>query len=75
VSTRGPDRGRVTISVDGGAVQTIDLYAPTRQQATIVATQAGLGAGTHTATISVLTTRNAASSGTRVDVDAFVLKF
>jgi hypothetical protein len=75
VSTLGPDRGKATIAVDGGAPQTIDLYSASRRAATIVATAPGLGTGTHTVTISVLGTRNAASSGTRVDVDAFVLKF
>jgi hypothetical protein len=76
VSTLGPDRGRVTISVDGGAAQTFDLYAAgALQRARLVGSVSGLGSGTHTATVSVLTTRNAASTGTRVDVDAFVVKF
>ena len=75
LSTLGPDRGQVTLSVDGGAAKTIDLYAPAQQKAAIVATAAGLANATHTVTISVLGTRNAASTGTRVDVDAFATKF
>ena len=76
MSTLGRDRGQLTISVDGGASQTIDLYSasanPTR--AVIVASVAGLPAGSHTVTVNVLATRNTASSGTRVDVDAFIVK-
>jgi hypothetical protein len=76
VSTLGPDRGQATISVDGSAPQLIDLYAAGAAQKTIVAgSVSGLASGTHTVTINVLTTKNAASSGTRVDVDAFLVKF
>jgi len=71
----GPDRGQVSIAVDGRAAQIVDLYAPSAQQAMLVGTVSGLAAGTHTVTVNVLTTRNAASSGTRVDVDGFVVKF
>jgi hypothetical protein len=74
VSALGPDRGQVTISVDGGAAKTIDLYAPTVQQLTLVGSVSGLSATTHTLTVNVLPTRNPASTGTRVDVDAFVVK-
>jgi hypothetical protein len=71
----GPDRGQVSLSVDGGAAQIIDLYAPAQQQAVVAGTVFGLTAGTHTATINVLSSKNAVSSSTRVDVDGFVTKF
>jgi hypothetical protein len=71
----GPDRGQVSMSVDGGAAQTIELYAPAQQQATVVGAVAGLGSGTHTVTVNVLRTRHASSSNTRVDVDGFIVKF
>ena len=76
VSTLGPDRGKVTISVDGGAAQTIDLYAPAVQKSLVVGSVAGLAAGKqHTVTVAVPGTKSAASTGTRGDVDAFVVKF
>jgi hypothetical protein len=71
----GPDRGQVTMSVDGGAPRTIDLFAAAQQQADVVGTVSGLPLGTHTVTVSVLTTKNPSSTGTRVDVDAFAVKF
>jgi hypothetical protein len=71
----GPDRGQVSMSVDGGAARTIDLYAAAQQQATVVGAVAGLGAGSHTVTVNVLGTRNASSTNTRVDIDAFAVKF
>jgi hypothetical protein len=77
VSSLGPDRGAATISVDGGSPQAVDLYAASLQKATVVGTVSGLSAGTHTVTITVLdaTRKNPSSSGTRVDVDAFLVRF
>jgi len=72
VSTLGPDRGIATITIDGGAPVTMDLYAPTQQVAKVVYTLGGLSPGTHTVVLTVTGTKNAASAGTRVDVDAFV---
>ena len=71
----GPDRGQVSVSVDGRAAQVVDLYAPSQQQATLVGSVSGLAAGTHTVTVNALASRNAASSSTRVGIDAFVVKF
>jgi hypothetical protein len=71
----GPDRGQISISVDGRAPQNADLYAPSQQQATVVGGVSGLAAGTHTVTVNVLSSRNPASSNTRVDIDAFAVKF
>jgi len=71
----GPDRGQVSISVDGRAPQNVDLYAPSQQQATVVGSVSGLSTGTHTVTVNVLSSRNPASSNTRVDIDAFAVKF
>ena len=73
VSTLGPDRGIATISVDGGPATVIDLFAPTQQAARVVWTLGNLGPGTHTVTVTVQGTANPASTGTRVDVDAFVV--
>ena len=71
----GPDRGQVSVSVDGRAAQIVDLYAPAQRQAMVVGAASGLAVGSHTVTVNVLGARNTASSGTRVDLDAFVVKF
>jgi hypothetical protein len=73
VSTLGPDRGIATVQIDGGTPTVIDLFAPTQQPAQVVWTLGYLSPGTHTVTVTVQGTANAASTGTRVDVDAFVV--
>jgi hypothetical protein len=73
VSTTGPDRGMATVSVDGGAPTTVDLYSPTLRPATVVWQATGLGTATgHTIKVTVLSTRNAASTGNKVDIDAYL---
>lgn len=73
VSTTGPDRGMASVSIDGGAPQVIDLYSPSQQTAQVVWTATGLGsANGHTIRVSVLSTRNAASTGNKVDIDAYL---
>ena len=71
VSTLGPDRGIAEITLDGAVVATVDLYAPTLQTGQVVWSTGGLPAGAHTVKVTVLGTHNAASTGARVDVDAF----
>jgi hypothetical protein len=50
---------------------TIDTYATPSQAGTVLYTVAGLAGGTHTLAIEVTGTRNAASGGNWVWVDAF----
>jgi hypothetical protein len=74
VSSKGPDKGKAAVSVDGVVVKTIDLYASTSQPRKIVFTKADLDPATsHTITVQALGTKKAASTGTKVDVDAFVV--
>jgi hypothetical protein len=74
VSTLGPNMGIATVQVDNGPAQTIDLYAKTVQPAQVVWQTAGLAPGVqHKVTIKVTGTKNAASTGTEVDVDAFMV--
>ena len=74
VTVVGPDRGRATVSIDGGAPINIDLYAPVQRVATIGYAANGLASGRqHSMVVQVLGTRNPASTSTRVDIDAFVL--
>lgn len=73
VSTLGPNRGRISISVDGGAAQVIDLYAASQQTARVVFSISGLAAGrSHQIVVQVLGNRNASSSANRADVDGFI---
>ncbi|HYY10157.1 MAG TPA: choice-of-anchor D domain-containing protein, partial [Kineosporiaceae bacterium] len=73
ISTKGPDRGRATVSVDGGAPTSVDLYSPTRQNAAVVWVANGLTSGaTHTVVVTVVGASNTASTGSRVDHDAMV---
>ena len=74
VSTLGPDRGKATVQVDNGPVQTIDLYAPTAQPARVVWQTGDLSSNVqHTVTVTVTGTKNAASTSPRVDIDAFLI--
>lgn len=72
VSTRGPGRGIAEVWRDGQKVETIDLYAASVQK-TRVTWAATVAAGTHTLEIRVTGTKRPAASGTRVDVDAFLV--
>ncbi|HKG49725.1 MAG TPA: choice-of-anchor D domain-containing protein, partial [Actinomycetales bacterium] len=72
ISTTGPNRGRVQISVDGvNRPGFVDLYAPTQGTARVPVAVDNLPAGTHTVTVTVLSTRNASSTGNRVDIDGW----
>jgi hypothetical protein len=73
ITAKGPNRGRASVSLDGAAAVTVDLYAPVQQLAAVAFTL-NVGSGSqHQVVVQVLGTRNAASTGTRVDLDAFVL--
>lgn len=70
IGYRGRDSGRARVSVDGGTPVVVDTYNPTDKIQATIFTQSGLTDATHTLTIEVLGTRNAASTGTKVVVDA-----
>ena len=73
VSTTGPDRGMASVSVDGGPAVSVDLYSPTLQPATLVWQATNLGSvNPHTIKVTVLSTRNPASAGNKVDIDAYL---
>jgi hypothetical protein len=72
VSTRAPGRGIAEVWLDGQKVETIDLYAASVQKARVT-WAATVAAGTHTLEIRVTGTKRPAASGTRVDVDAFLV--
>jgi hypothetical protein len=72
VSTRGPNRGFAELRLDGALVATIDLYSPAVSAKRLVWASGALTATTHTLQIRVKGTKNAASTGVRVDVDALL---
>jgi hypothetical protein len=71
LSTRGPNRGKVAVLLDGVKVATVDLYAATTQPAAAVFTRAFTTSGQHAVQLKVLGKKNASSNGKRVDLDAF----
>ena len=73
IAPTGPNMGIATVSVDGGASKTVDLYSATYQPAQVVFATNGLKAGVqHTLRVTVTANRNPASTGSEVDIDAFL---
>lgn len=72
-TSRGSNRGIAEVWLDGVRLATIDLFSPTTRVRQIMFARNGLTNSAHTLEIRVLGTRNDASTGTRVDVDAFVI--
>ncbi len=70
VSTRGPNRGIARLKLDGVTVKLVDLYASTLRPASVVFVTS-VTPGRHVLSVTVTATHNAASTGSRVDVDAF----
>jgi hypothetical protein len=74
IAPKGPDRGKAEAWVDGVKAKDVDLYVSGTQSRKLVFTKNALSASqTHAMEARVLGTKNASSSGTRVDVDAFVV--
>lgn len=76
VSRKDSDSGKIYVSVDGGPLQSVDLYyasaAPNEPKRKYVVFSTGWSEpGGHTITVTVRGAKNSASSGTRVDIDAF----
>ncbi len=72
VTEKDPSHGQVVVSVDGVATPTIDNYSASTLTRRVMLVQA-LAPGTHTIQVKVLATKNAASTGTRTDIDAFIV--
>ncbi len=62
------------VAIDGVTVETIDLYASKSQARKVVFSQSNLDPEvSHTITVQATGSKRSASTGTRVDVDAFVV--
>jgi hypothetical protein len=77
VSTKGPDRGIADVWIDNVKVGTVDLYSATVQPATVVFKSNVVSNATHQVELrpAVLPAapKYASSSGTRLDIDAFIV--
>src|SRR5439155_10084518 len=71
IGFRGPQTGIARVYVDGVVVSDIDTYSSFEQVQAMVFQTTGLAAGTHTLTIEVTGSKNPASVGTYIIVDAF----
>jgi hypothetical protein len=69
LSVRDTNYGLAALSVDGGPETTVDLYADNRAGEQVTYLSPRLPAGTHTLRIRNTRQRNAASSGTLIEVD------
>ena len=67
----GPDAGIALVSVDGGAPREVDTYSSEIKVQQVVFTSAELADTPHTLTIQATGRKNAASSATKIFVDAF----
>jgi subtilisin family serine protease len=72
VAPKGPDRGKAEVWIDGVKVATVDLYSSSAQPRKMMFTKSWSSSDSHTLEVRATDTKNASSSGKRVDVDAFV---
>ncbi len=74
VAPRVTNGGYADVYLDGVKVATVNLYSASLQPRRVVFAKVGLNPSvTHTIKVYVTGTKQAASSGTRVDIDAFVV--
>jgi len=73
VTTKGPDRGKAQVYVDGMLAAAVDLYASSFATRQVVFVANNLAAGAHTLEVRALGTQRSISFGTRVDIDGFVI--
>jgi hypothetical protein len=71
IGSKGPDGGIATVQIDGGTPVEVDTYSPTLKVQEALFTSGALSDGNHTLTVKATGTKNAASGGTRITVDAF----
>jgi hypothetical protein len=73
ITAVGPTMGIATITIDGTAQGSVDLYSPTSTTRVLKFVKTGLTRAAHTMVITSSGTRNARSLGTRVDLDAIAV--
>jgi hypothetical protein len=73
VAHKAGNRGKAEVLVDSVQIATVDLYSSSGQPRQVVFSKEWATSGSHTLVVRLLGTKNASSSGTRVDIDAFVV--
>lgn len=63
--------GKMTVQIDGSTVKTVDLYSSVQKNKVVVADIKGLSTAEHVVKVTRTGTKNSASSGTDVFLDAF----
>jgi N-acetylmuramoyl-L-alanine amidase len=71
ITEKSPVCGIASVNVDGGTAQTVDLFSATESWQQNVWSTGTLAPGDHTVTIECLGSKNEASGGTDIGVDAF----
>jgi hypothetical protein len=71
ITTRGPNRGVARVLIDGSPQAPVDLYAAAEEFGLNI-TYSGLPDATHTIRVEVTGTHSGPSTGSVVDIDAFV---
>jgi hypothetical protein len=71
ITRKGPDQGIAFVTIDGTNKSKIDLYATSAQS--FSRSFSGLGPKPHTIVVTVTGHKNAASSGSNVAIDAFIV--
>lgn len=71
IGARGPNRGQVDVSVDGGPLTSVDLYGAVLAPQQILFDSGPLPVATHTISVTVRADRDPASGGSLVGIDAF----
>jgi hypothetical protein len=74
ITAFGPSNGRAAVSVDGSAPVAVDLYRARQAWQASGRSITGLSPGAHRLLVRVLGTKNAASTGSRVVVDGFIVR-
>ncbi len=72
ITAKGKTSGKASVTIDGVAKGTVDLYAPVQAWQSAIS-YSGLAPGAHTMVIRVLGQKRAAATGTRVVIDGFVV--
>ena len=59
IGTMGPNNGKASVSIDGGAATTVDTYSSTTKRQQLIYTKTGLTNASHTIKITALGTHGA----------------
>lgn len=67
---KNSDRGKLEITIDGVSCGEVDTYASPTERQSVAFSKKDLAQGEHTIVIKATNTKNASSSGTKIEIDA-----